>query len=347
MTTRGERRESELRSLAPTFARTALTNIAREYPHHESHLQTSAVDRVPRPRDLHPAFFGSYDWHSCVEMHWLLLRLLRLVPDAVPREEVRAALDEHLGPAALAAEADYFARVDQRANERPYGWGWALMLTHEAATCRDPAAARWTESLTTLASVFVHRYLEWLPLATYPVRYGVHGNSAFGLSLALPYARMLAESGDGRLLDAVTAAAHRWFGDDRDYPAGWEPSGADFLSPALVEAELMAGLLPAERYASWLDSFLPGIAAGEPATLFTPAFVSDLTDGYIAHLHGLNLSRAWCWRRLAESLPGGDPRAELMFAAAEEHAEAALGHATGSDYAVEHWLACYAVLLLS
>lgn len=186
-------------------------------------------------------------------------------------------------------------------------------------------------------------YLEWLPKATYPVRYGVHSNTAFGLSLALPYARHR----DDALLPALIDAAHHWYDDDRDYPGQWEPAGVDFLSPALVEAELMTHVLPAGRFAAWLDGFLPHLADGRPANLFIPAVVSDSTDGYIAHLHGLNLSRAWCWRRLAETLGDGDPRTPLMREAARRHADAALGHAAGSHYAVEHWLACYAVLLLT
>jgi hypothetical protein len=175
----------------------------------------------------------------------------------------------------------------------------------------------------------------------------VHPNSAFGLSRALPYAAARAESGDPALLDAITVKAREWFGGDMFYPGGWEPSGHDFLSPALTEAELMARVLRRDEFADWLGMFLPGIERGEPAALFTPAVVSDSGDGQFAHLHGLNASRAWCWRRLAESLPERDPRTGAALAAARTHAAAALPHVVGDDYMVEHWLAAFAVLMLS
>jgi len=175
----------------------------------------------------------------------------------------------------------------------------------------------------------------------------VHENSAFGMSRALDYAESRAAAGDPELLNAITAKAYAWYAADTLYPASWEPSGFDFLSPALTEAELMARIMPAWEFSSWLSVFVPGIAGGEPKALFTPAEVSDVSDGQIAHLHGLNASRAWCWRRIAESLPPGDPRIRAAVTAARDHAGAALPHVIGDDYNVEHWLACYAVLMLS
>ena len=311
-------------------------------------------------------FYGSLDWHSCVEMHWLLVRLLRAAPGHIPADEVRRALDARFTEEALRAEARFVADPRGGPSGRPYGWGWALALVHEAGElARDagraddgggtPGAqpgepgdgARWSANLRPLADAITARLLDWLPVQTYPIRYGIHVNSAFGLSRALPHAMDLAAAGDPALLAAITDAADRWYGADIDYPGGWEPSGSDFLSAALVEAELMASLLPAEKFTAWLDGFLPGLAEGEPAPLFTPATVSDSSDGQIAHLHGLNASRAWCWRRLAETLPEGDRRTEPMLAAARRHAAAALPHVVGDDYMVEHWLAAYAVLLLS
>ncbi|HEY7910223.1 MAG TPA: DUF2891 domain-containing protein [Thermomicrobiales bacterium] len=336
-----------LRANAAGYARVGLTNIAREFPSDVHHLMTAPGDFPHRPRERTPAFYGSFDWHSCVEMHWMLVRLLRDTGDIVPQAEIRAALDAHFTAAALEAEALFIARPYEGRKQRPYGWGWALMLIHETATWDDPDARRWAAHLAPLAEALTGCFLDWLPTATYPVRYGIHSNSAFGLSRALPYAAERARAGDAALLDAITAAAHRWYDDDADYPGRWEPSGADFLSPALVEAELMAHLLPPSAFVLWLDAFLPGIADGEPAALFTPAMVSDSSDAYTAHLHGLNASRAWCWRRLAEALPDGDVRRERALAAARLHAEAALPHVAGDDYMVEHWLACYAVLLLS
>jgi hypothetical protein len=343
---RGRDRHALLRLSADAYARVALANVLREFPHHEPLLQTGP-EPVAMPRDRHPAFYGSYDWHSCVEMHWVLVRLLRAAPDSVPEAEIRAVLDAHLTADAAATEASWFADPNRRTAERPYGWGWALALATELGTWMDADAARWERNLTPLTAVLVERFLDWLPGVTYPVRHGVHDNTAFGLSLALPYARLAAGRGDRRLLDAIRGAADRWYAGDVDFPAGWEPSGADFLSPALTEAELMVSLLEPEAFTAWLGRFLPGLAVGEPAAIFTPAVVSDPSDGQIAHLHGLNLSRAWCLERLAAALPGEDDRPPRLRAAADEHARASLGQATGSDYAVEHWLVAYAVLLLS
>jgi hypothetical protein len=327
----------ELEAQAEAYARVALANIEREFPHSEG-LQQSEPGPVPRPRELHPAFYGSLDWHSCVEMHWILVRLLRLVPDRVP-EEARAALDTHLSADALAAEARFFADPDNRSAERPYGWGWALRLTSELSELGDADAARWAANMRPLVDVIIEGLIEWLPKLTYPVRYGIHANPAFALSIALPFVQTHAS-----LFEAVHEATMRWYLDDADYPAAWEPSAFDFLSPALAEAVLMASLL--EDFPPWFDRFLPGVANGEPTTLFEPVEVSDPSDGHIAHLHGLNLSRAWCFRRLAAALRDGDPRTPVMLNAAERHAAASLDQAIGSNYHLEHWLAAYALLYL-
>jgi hypothetical protein len=325
---------------AAGWADVALANIRREYPNDLRHTMAGPEDR-PLPRELHPVFYGSFDWHSSVEMHWLLVRLLRTAPAAVPAAEIRSTLDARLTPAALATEADYLAQ--RRYWGRPYGWGWALTLAHELASWADPQAAGWAAAFRPLADVLADRFTDWLPTAAFPIRHGVHTNSAFGLSRALPYAR----ASQPALAAAIAAAADRWFGADTDYPGGYEPSGADFLSPALTEVELMLQLLPPAEFAGWLDRFLPGLRAGEPAALLRPVAVADPTDGQLAHLHGLNLSRAWCWRRLAEALPAGDPRLQVIEAAVRRHADASLAQAVGSDYMVEHWLAAYAALLLT
>jgi hypothetical protein len=339
-------RGAVLRAYAREYAEAGLAVVTQEYPNDLRHTMTGPDDR-PRPREIHPAFYGSFDWHSCVEMHWMLVRLLRLAPELVPADRVRATLDAHLTADALAAEAAYLAA--RPGFKRPYGWGWALMLTEEATTlgATDPDAARWAANLAPLAGVIAGHFRSWLPRADYPSRYGAHDNGAIGLALGWDHAAALAAAGDGTLLATLREAAIRWFGADAGYPAGWEPNGADFLSPALVEAEVMSRALPAAEFAGWLDRFLPGLASGEPASLLTPATVSDPTDGQIAHLHGLNLSRSWAWRRLAAALPPGDPRIALMLAAAARHAHASLDQATGGPYLTEHWLACYAVLCLT
>jgi len=322
------------------WAAVGLSNIGREYPNDLRHTMAGPDDR-PRPRDLHPAFYGSFDWHSCVEMHWMLVRLLRAAPDVVPAAEIRAALDRHLTAEALATEAAY---LDQRVYwQRPYGWGWALTLAHEVGSWDDPDARRWAAAMRPLAAAVAAGYARWLPKAAYPVRYGVHQNSAFGLSRALPYA----VAADPGLRAAIGDAARRWFATDTDYPGRYEPSGADFLSPALTEAELMAAVLEPDEFGRWLAGFLPGLAAGRPAALFHPVDVSDPSDGQIAHLHGLNLSRAGCWQRLAAALGADDPRRAPIGDAVRRHTAASLDQAAGSDYMVEHWLAAYAVLLLT
>ncbi len=339
-----------LRPQAHDYAAQALDNIGREFPSYVTALLTGPGEFPARPRDRTPVFYGSLDWHSCVEMHWVLVRLLKTAATAVQATEIRAALDRQFTPDGLRTEAEFMRA--KGSFERPYGWGWALALAHELATWPgDRDAARWAAAMEPLAEALTENFLGWLPKATYPVRTGLHANSSFGLSLALPYARARArtraDSQQPALSDVIEAAAHRWYRADTGYPAAWEPSGHDFLSPALTEAELMTRLLPADEFAPWLAAFLPGLADGEPASLFTPAIVSDSSDGQIAHLHGLNLSRAWCFRRLAETLPPGDPRIPVCAEASNRHAGASLPHVTGDDYMVTHWLAAYAVLLFT
>lgn len=331
-----------LREHAASYARIAAVNIRREFPALFLHMMTGPDDLPHRPADRTPVFFGSLDWHSCVEMHWLLVRLLRIAPHDIPADEIRALLSAQFSPGKLTAEAEFVAGSSGR-SERPYGWAWALALILELSDLGDADAMRWLAAMAPLEAALTAGFLDWLPKATYPVRYGVHPNSAFAFSTLLPYANRRS----AKLADAVTAKALSWFRHDADWPARFEPSGHDFLSPALTEAELMARLLPAEEFAAWLTAFLPGIDERKPATLFTPATVSDASEGQIAHLHGLNASRAWCWRRLAETLPAGDARVGVAIDAARTHLAAALPQVTGSDYMVEHWLAAYAVLALS
>jgi hypothetical protein len=337
-----------LHEQAAAYAEVAVANISREFPSLLVHLMSGPGDFPARPAARTPVFYGSLDWHSCVEMHWLLVRLLRLAGDLVPAGEIRELLDAQFTDK-LAVEADFVASVDGQP-ERPYGWAWALALVHEIASLGDSddaQARRWLTAIAPLAEALTKGFLDWLPKATYPVRHGVHANSAFGLSVALPFAARQAQAGRPDLAAAIEAKSVGWFAGDTDYPGSYEPSGHDFLSPALTEAELMSRLLAQPEFADWLAAFLPGIADGEPATLFTPAVVSDASDGQIAHLHGLNASRAYCWRRIAENLPDGDARIGPALAATRTHLDAALPHVIGDDYMVEHWLAVYAVLALT
>jgi hypothetical protein len=328
------------------YAEVAIANIRREFPSHVVHLMTEPGDFPARPAERTPVFYGSLDWHSCVEMHWVLVRLLRLAGDSVPAGEIRELLDAQFTADKLAAEASFVTSADGR-HERPYGWAWALALVHEIASLDDVQARRWLTAITPLADALTDGFLDWLPKATYPIRYGTHANSAFSLSVALPFAARQAQAGRPELEVAIEGKGLGWFAGDTDYPAGYEPSGHDFLSPALTEAELMSRLLAQPEFADWLAAFLPGIATGDPATLFTPAVISDASDGQIAHLYGLNASRAYCWRRIAESLQDPDARIAPALAAARTHLNAALPHVVGDDYMVEHWLAAYAVLALT
>ena len=254
-------------------------------------------------------------------------------------------MNAHLTHENLAQEAAYLRSRPRF--ERPYGWGWALTFVHELTLWEDEHASRWLEAARPLADVITEGFLAWLPKATYPIRVGMHSNSAFGLARAVPWARVLARGGDSRLLTGITKTAIQWYSADKDYPAHYEPSGTDFLSPALTEIDLMSLVLEREEFLTWLDAFLPQLGSGEPKSLFEAAFVSDASDGQLAHLHGLNIYRAFVWKHLSEILPAQDPRRLHLEAGSDVHAEASMGAVTGSDYMVEHWLACYAMLYLS
>ena len=327
---------------AARFAEIALANIVREYPAKPDHVLRGDADLVP-PRVLHPAFHGSYDWHSCVHMHWLLVNVRRLHPGLPRRAAIDALLDRNLAPANIEGECAYLRTPHTRSFERPYGWAWLLKLAHELALSEDADARRWSTNLAPLARLFVDRYFAWLPKADYPIRYGMHSNSAFGLLFALDYASY---AGESPLASLCADKARTFFGGDRDLPAAWEPSGFDFLSPALVEAELMRRILPTTEWASWLSRILPAMEEGRPAELFTPVTVSDRGDPHIVHLDGLNLSRAWCFRGIASALPNGDPRASTARAAAAVHLAAGFRGLDSADYEGAHWLATFAALAL-
>lgn len=325
--------------LASRFAAIALGHVTREYPNHILH-GLEGPDDAKTPSALHPVFYGSYDWHSCVHGYWMLARLLRLHPEMPEGPAIRDLFSTMLVPDRIAGECAYFDRPMARGYERPYGWGWLLKL---AAELHGHEAPVWSAALSPLTERIVQRFRDFLPLATYPVRVGTHYNTAFALRLAADFADTV---GDNGLFDLLRTTALRWYGTDTACPAWGEPSGDDFLSPALIEVECMRRLLPATDFARWCESFLPDIASREPRTLFAPASVSDRSDGKIAHLDGLSLSRAWCWASLARSLPEMDPRRVVMDEAAHEHLEAGITHVSG-DYMGEHWLASFAVLALT
>lgn len=320
-------------ALADRLAAIALGHVGREYPNKLDHVLAGPEDLLG-PCDLHPAFYGSFDWHSCVHAVWMLARLLRRFPDGAQAPAIRALLDDRINDATMAAERAYLDRPTARGFERPYGWAWLLKL---AAELRDLEDGRWFRAIAPLAAAFAERFRDFLPRADYPVRAGVHSSTAFALRLAADHA-------DAALLALFREKARAWYGADADCQA-WEPSGDEFLSPALIEAECMRRLLPAPEFLPWFDRFLPRLAERLPATLFTPARVADRSDGKIVHLDGVNLSRAWCWRSLAGALPASDPRRAVMDDAAALHLAAGIAHVAG-DYMGEHWLASFAVLAL-
>jgi hypothetical protein len=317
---------------AERFAGIALDHVRREYPHKLDHVLDGPED-VLAPSELHPVFHGSFDWHSCVHGYWLLMRVRRAFPQLALRARIDALFDEMLTPEKLGGELAYLDRAYSGGFERPYGWAWLLALHAEAQRQDDPA---WAGALAPLTAAFADRFKTYLPKLTYPIRTGTHFNTAFAMILALEWA----EANDPDLAALIRARARHYFAQDRDCPA-WEPGGDDFLSSALTEALCMRRALGDDLFRSWFAAFLPRLAKREPASLFAPAFVSDRSDGKIAHLDGTNLSRAWCWRGLAGAL---DPSLrDIALAAAEDHLAASLPHVAG-DYMGEHWLATFALL---
>ena len=283
------------------YAGVAIDNIGREFPAHISSMMNRPGDFPSRPRDRNPVFYGSLDWHSCVEMFWLLVRLLKAAPEDVPAGDIRAVLGARLTADGLQAEADFMATPHGAAIERPYGWGWALALAAELETWDDPDARRWAASFQPLSQALTENFLRWLPLATYPLRTGVHTNSAFGISRALSYANL---EPDGELSQALRGAAQPLVRRRRGLSGrvGAVRPGLPVGGPVRGRT---AGAVAAARGLPRLAGQFPARHRASQAALFTPALVTDSSDGYIAHLRGLNLSRAWCWRRLADSLPAG------------------------------------------
>jgi hypothetical protein len=312
---------------ASRLARIPLACLRREYPHKLDHIAAGDADIQP-PRVLHPAFFGAFDWHSAVHGHWALAHLVRTIPALPEAAEIHALFDTTLSATNLAAEAAYLAA--HPAFERTYGWAWLLELA------RELRGTRWSAAIQPLAEVVVDRYLAFLPKQTYPIRTGVHANTAFGLSLALDYARA---TDHAALEQLASERALAYFGSDANAPAAWEPGGEDFFSPSLVEADLMRRIVT--DVPGWLHRFLPEL----PPALRAPVEPTDRSDGKLAHLDGLNLSRAWCMKSLAAALPSEDPlRTELEHAYAI-HAEAGLRAVGTGEYMGDHWLATFAIYL--
>jgi hypothetical protein len=326
-------------ALAERLAQLALVNVRIEYPHKLDHLINGPEELLP-PRTLHPAFYGSYDWHSAVHMHWTLARLLRLFAHLPAAGHIAALLDTHLNEATIAGELAYLDQPNRATFERPYGWAWLLKLDAEFHRFDDtPRVCQWRRALAPLALAFAERFVRFMGRSDYPVRVGTHGNSAFAMLLALDWCEQVQHPA---LRQAIHAKARQWFGRDARYPAAYEPGGNDFLSGGLCEAALMHRVLDGCDFDDWWQQFRPADAA--LAQWLTPASVADRADPQIVHLDGLNLSRVWCWRALAANL---DLPENVLQTAIDAHLQASLPHVAEGDFGATHWLASFALLALT
>jgi len=328
---------------AARLARLALDCVHREYPNKIAHVMNSDEDARP-PRRLTPAFYGCYDWHSAVHGHWLLARLARRHPDAELATRARAALDRSLTEANLAAESAYLEAEGRTSFERPYGLAWLLLLASELREWPDEQARRWSTSLEPLEQTASSRLREWLPKLSHPIRTGEHSQTAFAFGLALDWARGAENQEMDRLLESRTRELYL---ADRDCPLAYEPSGQDFLSPCIAEADLVRRVLTPPEFAAWLGAFLPGLPLDGSSDWLVPAVVSDPTDGKLVHLDGLNLSRAWMLEGIAGGLPEDDPRRPGLQGCAAIHARSGLASIREENYEGGHWLGSFAVYLVT
>lgn len=328
---------------AERFANLALACVHKEYPNHISHTLSSDADVAP-PRKLTPAFYGCYDWHSSVHGHWLLVRLIRTFPEAQFVPNARGALNQSLTAENITAEAAYLRGQGRSSFERPYGLAWLLQLAAELHEWDDPDAKQLAANLHPLEQVALERLENWLPKLSNPVRIGEHDQSAFGLGLMLDYARSV---GDPKFSELVQAKAKQFYLNDKNCPLNYEPSGEDFLSPCLGEADLMRRVLPGSDFAIWLGTFLPQISKSGKTEWLKPVVSPDPSDPKLAHLDGLNLSRAWMLEGIGSALSRTDKRLPSIRATAEAHRQAGLAAVTGEHYEGGHWLGSFAVYLVT
>lgn len=327
-------------SSAGRFAALALACVQKEYPNKIAHIMNSPAD-VKAPHELTPAFYGCYDWHSSVHGHWLLARLARAFPTAPFAKPAIAALKSNLTPARIAGEVTYMNAPGRETFERPYGLAWLLQLATELRESPVPDVAALAPTLKPLEAAVVARLKAWVPKLAYPIREGEHPQTAFSFGLILDYARVA----DPALAEMVTTKVREFHMNDRDCPINYEPSGQDFLSPCIAEADVMRRVLPPDRFATWLTTFLPRLPNTSSATWLPIGVVTDKSDGKLAHLDGLNLSRAWMLEGIAAGLPQGDLRRRALMAAAQAHATSGLSAVTGEHYEGGHWLGSFATYL--
>lgn len=328
---------------AERFASLALACVHQEYPNKISHVLNGDADVKP-PRELTPSFYGCFDWHSAVHGHWLLARLARRFPDAPWAARARAALAKSLTPENIAAEVRYLEGAGRATFERPYGLAWLLQLDAELAEWNDPQASAWAQALDPLARAAAARIRTWAPKLTNPIRTGEHNQTAFSFGLILDWAR---QQGDRETAALLEGRIRDLYLKDRACPLAYEPSGEDFLSPCIAEADLVRRVLPPGEFAAWLGTLLPQIPRDGRGDWLAPGVVSDPTDGKLAHLDGLNLSRAWMLEGIAAALPATDPRRQALAAAARTHRDSGLRAVTGEHYEGGHWLGSFAVYLVT
>ena len=321
---------------AARFAKLALDCVHKEYPNKIAHSLNSAAD-VKAPRDLTPAFYGCYDWHSSVHGHWLLVRLSRLFPKAPFASDARRAVAQSLTSANIAQEVKYVNAEGRTSFERPYGLAWLLQLAAELKEWDDPDAQQWAANLRPLEQAVTARIASWLPKLTHPIRTGEHNNTAFSMGLMLDYARITGNADFGKL---VESRAREYYLKDRNCPLSYEPSGEDFLSPCLSEADVVRRILPQAEFAQWFAAFLPKVD-------LEPTLVTDITDGKLYHLAGLNLSRAWMLAGIVSKLPAADARRGPLTALAARLRQTGLDSIKSEHYEGGHWLGSYAVYLVS
>jgi len=335
--------EAQAQSEVPVgrFADLALKCVHQEYPNKIAHVLTSDQDVAP-PRELTPVFYGCFDWHSSVHGHWLLTRLLRLYPQAEFAAQAEAALDESFKADKVAKEVAYVTHPQRASFERPYGVAWLLQLTAELREWDDPRAQRWLAVLAPLEAALADNMQTWLTKLAYPIRTGEHSQTAFAFGLFLDWAR-ISERADFASL--VTDKSREFYQQDLQCPLAYEPSGQDFLSPCLAEADLMRRIMNAEDYARWLTGFMPMIPVDGSTGWLPIGVVTDPSDGKLAHLDGLNISRAWMLEGMAQGLPATDPRRASLLATADVHRQSGLASVTGEHYEGGHWLGSFATYL--
>jgi hypothetical protein len=322
---------------ASKFSGLAYSCITSEYPNEISHTLDSKSD-VASPAELHPAFYGCYNWSSSVQSHWLLIKMMKAFPDLSQREQYMKTIDHHFSEINLSEELNYIKRKDRTGFGRPYGWAWLLKLTAELANSDDHRQQQWFSRLFPVAEVIKSYYYAYLPGLYYPIRRGVHENTAFGIMFALDYARVV---GDKTFESFLIERAKFYYLNDRTIPASWEPEGEDMFSPSLIEADLMRRVLNREQFVHWFKDFMPQM----PYSLLYPAVVADRNDPRGVRLDGLNLSRAWCMFELAKALPDDSQTHRDLWQAGYRHAAEALPNVFTDNYMESNWLAAFAVIM--